>query len=344
MRKASLILVAVVLACIAEFWWYQRQNGAPPVASAATVAEVSVPAQATALARAPEPAVALQIDRQETIEVVEGTPLIFSVTIGNYRAANTMLHNAANRVLVEAIEADIAAKKIDAKEVAEELARLRQPIPVREVRLGGAAVGWKDYVQFAELRPDGSRRPLPWALRLAVAPQSASLALGAKEAAQLEYLLDPTNAQRIAPGRYQVLVALQLPAGREAPPGTWQGRVESQPVALTIAPRPAKQPSKQTEQEQMRFARYYQAAKDWPHALESAQKVRTANKDSIAASLLIGEVKEAQGDLDGALEAFGAGLTQFYQQHPKSYEPPLYTMDKIERIEEQLALGKGKER
>jgi len=52
--------------------------------------------------------------------------------------------------------------------------------------------------------------------------------------------------------------------------------------------------------------------------------------------MIVGEAKEAQGDLSGARDAFGAALRLFNEQYPNSYERPQYLVHKLGMLQERL--------
>jgi len=56
----------------------------------------------------------------------------------------------------------------------------------------------------------------------------------------------------------------------------------------------------------------------------------------IRGQMIVGEAKEAQGDLSGARDTFGAALRLFDEQYPKSYEAPQYLDYKIATLDERL--------
>jgi hypothetical protein len=54
-----------------------------------------------------------------------------------------------------------------------------------------------------------------------------------------------------------------------------------------------------------------------------------ADPSLIRGGMIVGEAKEAQGDLSGARDAFAAALRLFNEQYPKSYERPRYLIRKL---------------
>ena len=72
------------------------------------------------------------------------------------------------------------------------------------------------------------------------------------------------------------------------------------------------------------FALHFPEANDLGLALLAAEETLQANPKSIFAHILVGELKEAQGDLQGALESYRAAEDEFHDQHSHFCKPPAY--------------------
>lgn len=285
----------------------------------------------------PVPDVALQISDNDGDEltVYQGTPLVFSITLGNQRAMSAVLQNRANDHYRTSLEAKVASGKISRQQADHVLATLRQrEIPV--IRLGQENAAWPQFLHFVLRQSDGKEEPLAWPLQLAKPPSTNSVTLDEKTTPQLAYLLEPLAAAQLPAGNFEVVAVLEVKDDGALPSGAWRGRVESEPVKLTILPRPAHLAPAEEETLNLQFAYYYQAASDLAHALQSAQEALGAVPNSIPAQILVAQVKEAQGDLQGALESYQTAETQFYIQHPDSYEPPAYLIRKSMELRKNL--------
>jgi lipopolysaccharide biosynthesis regulator YciM len=84
------------------------------------------------------------------------------------------------------------------------------------------------------------------------------------------------------------------------------------------------------------FAVHFPAANDLGRALLAAEETLKANPNSIFAHILIGELKEAQGDFRGALESFQAAESEFHRQYQPSCEPPAYLLCKSAKLRKKL--------
>ena len=91
------------------------------------------------------------------------------------------------------------------------------------------------------------------------------------------------------------------------------------------------------------LARYFSTTGDFGKTLEHARKALAANPKSIPAHILVGEIKERQGDPEGALAAYQKATTEFYKQYPDSYELPQYLIHKTSDLMERLGKLKPKE-
>ena len=338
MPRAFWLLIGLVLLvgalavafALRSHWrgWHRASSDVSSAPSPRTNAKWQLP---------PIPDVALQISDNdgEELTVYQGTPLVFSITLGNQRAMSAVLQNRANELHRSSLEARVARGEISRQQADHVLATLRQrEIPV--IRLGQENAAWPQFLHFVLRQSDGKEEPLAWPLQLAKPPSTNSVTLDEKTTPQLAYFLEPPAAAQLPAGSFEVAAVLEVKNDGALPSGAWRGRVESEPVKLTILPRPAHLTPAQEETLKLQFAYYYQAASDLGHALQSAQEALGAVPNSIPAQILVGQVKEAQGDPQGALESYQTAETQFYIQHPDSYEPPTYLIRKSMELRKKL--------
>jgi len=81
-----------------------------------------------------------------------------------------------------------------------------------------------------------------------------------------------------------------------------------------------------------------ESLRDLAQALQEAQKALAANPHSVFAYVLVGELSEAQGDLQGALGAYEAALSEFCRQHPNGPAPPLLLVQKSAKLRARIRL------
>jgi tetratricopeptide (TPR) repeat protein len=108
-------------------------------------------------------------------------------------------------------------------------------------------------------------------------------------------------------------------------------------VKVIIRDKPARLTPGDEEELDLHFAAYFYGIGDFVEAAKRAQSALAVNPNSIAAAIAIGEARRAHGDLKAALEAFQKATTEYYRQHPKSYEPPTLLISRIADIEGTLA-------
>lgn len=167
-------------------------------------------------------------------------------------------------------------------------------------------------------------------------PQSKSLALDANQRAQLDYALSPESAAQVSAGDYSVVAVLEVPSAATLPQGLRRGRVVSRPVRLKILPAPAQPAVAAQASMNMQWAEFFSTIQDWSKALASSQAALPTDPKLIRAEMIVGESKEAQGDLIGARDAFVSARRLFYEQYPKSYDAPQYLIHRIAKLDERL--------
>jgi len=329
MRKILIAAVVGLLIAVALFWWRERASGGD------NKRQTRLPENRVEPESPPQPGVSLQIDAEHEVKTYAGTPLIFSVRFANTEAMNAAAENSANAYAIQVIRAAAAAGKIPQERADAKISVLNQQRQVRPLRLGDAVLSWEKFVHFAQRLPDGKVQPLAWPLKIASLPQTPTLTLDATATAQLDYLLDPAAAAQINPGEYEIVAAVDVPPGPNVAGDHWSGRVEAEPVKLSVAPRTSRLAPQEEENNDLQVAQYYQAAQDWARALEAAQRALAANPRSIPAQILVAEIEEAQGDRPTALQAYQAALAEFDRQYPDSYEAPRYLIRKIRDLSDQ---------
>jgi len=88
------------------------------------------------------------------------------------------------------------------------------------------------------------------------------------------------------------------------------------------------------------FAQCYWTGLDLPQALQAAEKALEANPHSIFAHILVGELHEARGDLQGALAAFDSASIEFFRQYPNLHTLPAYLLQKTVKLRAESHLGR----
>lgn len=316
---AGLIACLLVLTIFLVLWERRRRQS-----TASDSRQKATPAERIASM----PVITLQVNHTSQLTVYQGTPLILMVGIANDRARIAAAQDVSDQVYLAELQGAAARGEASPQRVQAVRARLENKPAIDSIKVGDETASWDSFVHFAQQLPDGTQQSLPWTVTLSAAPKGKSLTLDAKNDAEVDYLLAPSAASQLAVGEYQIRAVMEVSAEARLSEDHWRGRVASEPVRLTVLEKPAHLIAAEEQEWNLDFARYYQKTNDPAQALKQAQKVLAANPRSIPAHILIGEVKEGQGDLRGALEAYQIAEADFYEQYPNSYEAPLYLVYK----------------
>jgi hypothetical protein len=327
------VLFILIIAGVAAFFLLRRSQ--PSSTSGPSSQPLSL-VQAEAQDVPPLPDLSLQIGTAHELEVFQGIPLIFSVRVGNQRAANAASLLQAHQIHLSLIEEQLAKKEISPSEAQAMSEAWRQKPDIKVVRLGTGDQGWETFLHFEAGSAGGKPERLNWPMQMVTSPQSRSLILDATSNAQLDYALSPDAAAQVPAGDYSVIAVLEVSAAATLPQDLWRGRVISEPVKLKISPTPAQPSSAEQASMNMQRAEFFSTTKDWSKALSSAQAALASDPHLIRAQMIVGESKEAQGDLSGARDAFVSAEHLFYEQYPNSYERPQYLIHKIAALDERL--------
>jgi hypothetical protein len=254
----------------------------------------------------PTPDIALQINTSTELKLFQGTPLIIEVRLANQRASNVMFQNA---VLEKAED--------------------RSPLPI--VQLGA---DWAKSIRFDIRREGGAEEPA-WPFAILAKPEERAMALDGQTNPEVVWGLSPEEAVKIAPGVYRITAILEA-GGKDSK--LWQGRVESEPVVLTVQTRPADLSGAAAAEADLELASYWAQAGDWDKSLAAARDAATKDPKSIEAHSLAGDALSAKKDLDGAMTAYQAALKLFNEsEEAKDYEPPDYLLRRISQIAREKA-------
>jgi hypothetical protein len=294
----------------------------PPVAATVTRKHID-----------PPPAISLQINRANEVTLYRGTPMVLTVSIVNHRAMIADAQERSDRVYVQQLRAAAGRGEMPKENVEAEIARMDLAPEVSAISLGDDTAPWDCFLQLSQILLDGTLHPLKWTTKLVRPAQAKRITLTAHTEAELTFVVEPSSAEQIPPGDYAIASALNVPANRGVTPGAWTGQAESDPVKVIIRDKPARLSSGDEEKLDLHFAAYFYESGDFIEAAKRAQSALAVNPNSIAAAIAVGDARRAHGDLKAALEAFQKATTEYYRQHPKSFEPPTLLISRIADIE-----------
>jgi tetratricopeptide (TPR) repeat protein len=165
---------------------------------------------------------------------------------------------------------------------------------------------WADAVEIRVMRADGPDDS--WRFQLNGTPESASLRLGQRERARMQWLLDPGETAVLAPGTYRLMAKLDT--------------AQSRPITVEIIVPPEQLSDAQQLEKGLIGANYHSARSDLPAALEALKPVLEAQPESIVALGAQAEIYLAQNQLLQALLSVSKALAAVDKREPKSKEPP----------------------
>jgi hypothetical protein len=332
-KRSIVLFLLVVLVAIALFLYFSYFRDASAPASSQSPAGQSAREAAEAL---PIPDVALEIATERELSSYRGTPLIFTVRLANQRAANIETENRVRLDSIPLIQEKASKGELSAEKAKRMLERANQRRPIPTVKLGSEQQSWENFIHFEYRKGSGSLMRADWDLKAIAAPESKSAKLDAQATVEVTYALNPEAASRLDEGDLEIIAVLEVPSGGELPRENWRGRVASDPVKVKVLPLPANPTPQERASQNLQAADYYAVLKDWPNTLASAEKSIAADPNLIRAHMRIGDAKEAQGDLRGARQAFGTAKRLFDAQYPKTYDDPLFLIQKIADLEARL--------
>lgn len=336
MKKWVAVLAVVILLILAMIFWGRRLlHQDTPSGSVQLPGNISV-ADLEAQEAPPLPDISLQIGNELELDTYQGIPLIFTVRLANQRAANLEAENRSRRESIAVIQEKAAKGEISKDKAEIMLALARQTQEDKPVQIGNHNQGWEQFIHLEARTSGGNFSRLQWPIAALSVPESKSVLLNASSVAEIQYALPPDAARQIAVGNMEVISVLEVPEGAGSTPGGWSGRVESVPVQLNIRQSPAKPSPAEGGIINLQTADYYAARGEWPSVLTYADKAVVSDPKLIRAHMRVGDAKEAQGDLKGALEAYQKALKLFYEQYPDSYDGPQFLIHKISELDAKL--------
>jgi len=324
------IIAAVVLVLLLAILFVRFRKRA--VGTATGLAQ-PVPATPTRQHIDPAPEISLQINHIDELALYRGTPMVLDVRVVNHQALIADAQEISDRVYMQQLQAAANRGEIPKERVEATITRMDLAPEVGAISLGEDTSPWDSFLKLSQLLPDGTLHSLNWTTKLVRPAQAKRITLTAQTEAELTFVVEPSSAEQIPPGEYPLVAALNVPANRDATPGTWTGQANSDPVKVNILDKPARLTPGDEEKLDLYFAAYFYEIGDFVEAAKRAQSALVVNPNSIAAAIAIGEARKARGDLKGALEAFQKATSEYYRQRPKSYEPPTLLISRIADIE-----------
>jgi len=333
--KRLLLAGAVGIALLAGlyFWLHIRRSvslqvkGQPEAATGNEIEEFEYVAA---------PYISMRINGTHEPVVAQGTPLLVSLRAANQGAMNAQLINQAHKQRWAALQEKLSSGQVQKEEVNALAPSLQHELPVKTVQLGSESGGWEQFVRFVQRLPGGKEEPLPWKLDPIGASSEKKLVLDAETTVQLDFGLTPEAAAAIAPGDYEIVGILEVPASASVSAEQWKGRSETDPVTLKVLPQQPPPSAADRLRSELDAVKYFLVTNQSALALQHAKAALAAGPTDIDAQIALGDSKAAQNDPQGGLAAYQAALQEFQSQSPAPYEPPSLLFEKISKLRKGL--------
>lgn len=323
MKKTITILVFVIVAgAVVAGWFHWRGRRRSPT----RMPELRAMMRDEDAPRPIEPSLALEVNEHPEAAVFPGTPVWFTVNANNTAAINEI---AAARVLAAKL-ARLTADVAQGKGSPQELQRLRAVYEQRRapaaIKLGDATHPWTAAVQFQVSDEKGGKQALGFEVKPLGNPTGA-VELDAVNATEANF---GTAAANALPGIYSIVACLGAT-------GSWQGRVCSDPVKLTVLARAEQLTPEQQQALDRQRARFGLLVGDYQAVENYGRRLVGADPSSIAGHIYLGEAKFGQQKWSEALEEFTSARAEFHRQNPNAQEPPQLLNARINQLLEKIA-------
>lgn len=296
---AGIFLLFVLAGGMVAVWLYRRYRAHGPVREPrAYMRDEGTP-------RPIVPFVTLHVNEAAEATVFAGTPLWLAVNANNAAAINEL---AAAGALAERLArlTENAAKgtgsRAERDRVKAAYERRRTPA---KITLGDTAHPWTSAVQFLLRDEKGSEQPLNWGLK-PLGDVAPIVTLDAVNSTEASFGAASAN---LLPGTCSVLACLGAT-------GSWQGRVCSGPVKLSVLARPQQLSPEQQLALDRQSARFGFLAGDHQPLEKYGRELVTADSRSVEGHFYLGEAKFRQSNWSEALEEFTTARSEFHRQHP----------------------------
>lgn len=246
------------------------------------------------------PVLTLQVNRQDNVDILQGTPLVFTVYLSGSSSVNPLRIGKPDSPWHTHVQLELAEGK---------------PLPWKLMSLGPP--------QAIIIQSDASGK-------ITVDGKDGSEAvIDAEHQYTVEFGIGPEESAGISPGRYTVQAVLDVPfAGKSK-------RVVSIPVVVNVQEF-GKTPLT-AEQELRRLiesAEFYLQAERFEDAYRLALQVKERQPKKIQSYILLGDALNGLRRDKEALEAYDYALHLSAMR--KQYEPPTYLMLRKYEVEQRL--------
>lgn len=255
--------------------------------------------------RTPSPALAVQVNKGPEATLLQGTPLIFTVSLSGSKRRPTMRIGSPGNPWYSHVSLQFADRK--------------QIFPWKVVLLSAP--------QSISYHRDAAGR-----VQFEIKSGDEAL-VDAEQLYTMDLGIDPQQSAQIPPGHYMVSAVLKTPIW---PPWRWTKRVVSKPVRFTVE-KQGETTASVAELERVRLVKsidFYLEAKKFQDAYNLAVQLEQREPDKVYGYLLAGDALSGlQRDAE-ALEAYNQALHLAALRN--DYEPPEYLLIRKHQVEQRL--------
>jgi hypothetical protein len=322
MKKTITILVFVIVAgAVVAGWLHWRGRRRAPAsmpALRAMMRDEDAP-------RPIEPSLALEVNEDAEAAVFPGTPVWLTVNANNAAAINEIAAAGVLAAKLARMTEDVAQGKVSPQELQRLRAVYEQRRAPAAIRLGDATHPWTAAVQFQVRDEKGGEQPLGFEVKPLGNPSSA-VELDAVNRTEVNF---GTASANVSPGTYSIVACLGAT-------GSWQGRVCSEAVKLTLLTRPEQLTPEQQQALARQSARFGLLVGDYQAVENYGRRLVGADPSSIPGHIYLGEAKFGQQKWSEALEEFTTARAEFNRQNPKALERPQLLNARINQLLEKI--------
>jgi hypothetical protein len=318
----SMLVLLVAVGAVVGAWFFWRGRRRTPSRGPelrAMMRDVDAP-------RPIEPSIGLQVNETREATVFSGTPVWFTVNANNTAAINELAAAPVLAAKLAALTEDVAQGKASPRELERLRAVYEQRRAPATIRLGDAARPWTAAVQFLVRDEKGSEQPLSFEVK-PLGNLSSTVELDAVNSTEASF---GTASANVIPGTYSIVACLGAT-------GSWQGRVCSGPVKLSVLARPEHLTPEQQEALDRQSARFGLLVGDYQAVENYGRKLVGTDPSSIPGHIYLGEAKFGQQKWSEALEEYTTARAEFNRQHPDAVERPQLLNARINQLLEKLS-------
>lgn len=268
--------------------------------------------------------VSFSINGSRAASVNRDESLIMYVSLTNYEATSAVLNNESINARIEDFRKEAKERDIDRDDLNKRVKALSAGLkPVRTFRFGGRE-NWTAFLKI-EIKNGESWVPSVWSTRLlSWAPRTSVAELDSDRICFAELGIDPEEVEKIPKGLHEVRVALELVKGFKTVSNTAM-------LEFTGKDTPAE--TRSGEGFLFVLGTYYMKRGPRDRAMTFLRDVNAAHPDYDRIVVLLGDVLEADGDLNGALELYRQALASYRKREHNRTEEPEALVARINRIQ-----------